>query len=188
MTTTAQHYGIFETSQGMCAIAWSSRGVTRLRLPEAGADAAERGLLKRIPQATPAPPPPEIVRAIVAIKRYFSGERADFSDIPVDLGVQDEFFSKVYAAARRLPWGETTTYGELAKSVGRSDWEAARDVGQAMARNPVPLIVPCHRVLAAGNKVGGFSAPGGAATKIRMLALEGVVLGASAGAQPSLAL
>ena len=86
-------------------------------------------------------------------------------------------FEKIYAAARRLGWGETTTYGALAKQFG-DDWEIARDVGQAMAKNPVPLIIPCHRVLAAGGKVGGFSAPGGAATKTKMLAMEGVDLGA----------
>ena len=94
-------------------------------------------------------------------------------------------FRQIYAAARRVGWGETTTYGALAKEIG-DGWEIARDVGQAMAKNPVPLIIPCHRVLAAGGKVGGFSAPGGAATKVKMLALEGVNLGAAKPAQPLL--
>ena len=94
-----------------------------------------------------------------------------------------ELFDKIYTAARRLGWGETTTYGALAKQFG-ADWEIARDVGQAMAKNPIPLIIPCHRVLAAGGKIGGFSAPGGAATKAKMLEMEGVRLGEPA--QPSL--
>jgi methylated-DNA-[protein]-cysteine S-methyltransferase len=87
---------------------------------------------------------------------------------------QDDLFRAIYAAARRVCYGETTTYGGLAEAIGRTDWEAAREVGQAMAKNPVALIIPCHRVLAAGDKIGGFSAPGGAETKAKMLALEGV--------------
>jgi methylated-DNA-[protein]-cysteine S-methyltransferase len=109
------------------------------------------------------------------VKRYFAGEETDFSGFHLDLGDQDAFFQQIYAAARRVGWGRTTTYGTLAKELGAGP-EAARDVGEAMARNPVALIIPCHRVLAAGGKVGGFSAPGGSATKIRMLALEGVRL------------
>ena len=118
-------------------------------------------------------PPAHVMVAVDAAKRYFEGEQIDFSDLQLDLGGQDEFFKQIYAAARRVGWGQTTTYGALAKQVGVGP-EAARDVGQAMAKNPVPLIIPCHRVLAAGGKLGGFSAPGGSATKQRMLELEGV--------------
>ena len=121
-------------------------------------------------------PPVAIAEVITAVQRYFAGEEVDFSDVPLDLDGQEAFFKDIYAATRRLGWGQTTTYGALAKELGRGP-EAARDVGQAMAKNPVPLIIPCHRVLAAGGKVGGFSAPGGAASKIRMLELEGVDLG-----------
>jgi len=96
-----------------------------------------------------------------------------FSRFKLDLGERDPFFQRIYAAARQVGWGRTTTYGALAKELGAGP-EAARDVGEAMAKNPVALIIPCHRVLAAGGKVGGFSAPGGSAAKIRMLALEGV--------------
>ena len=102
----------------------------------------------------------------------------------LDLGEQDPFFERVYAAARQVGWGRTTTYGALAKELGAGP-EAARDVGQAMAKNPVALIIPCHRVLAAGGKVGGFSAPGGSAAKIRMLALEGVQVEPPRSAQQS---
>jgi methylated-DNA-[protein]-cysteine S-methyltransferase len=111
----------------------------------------------------------------------------DFSNIQLDLGEQDEFFQQIYAATRRVGWGHTTTYGTLAKELGAGP-KAARDVGQAMANNPIPLIIPCHRVLAAGGKVGGFSAPGGSATKVRMLELEGVHVGPPEPAQQSLGL
>ena len=111
-----------------------------------------------------------------------SFDRRDLSEnlLDLDLGGQDEFFKQAYAAARRVKWGHTTTYGTLAKQLGGGP-ETARDVGQAMANNPIPLIIPCHRVLAAGGKIGGFSAPGGAAAKMRMLGLEGVQLEASSG-------
>jgi methylated-DNA-[protein]-cysteine S-methyltransferase len=116
-----------------------------------------------------------VAAVVAAVKRYFEGEETDFSDVALDLGEEETFFVQIYAAARRVGWGRTTTYGALTKEVGAGR-EAARDVGQAMAENPVPLIIPCHRVLAAGGRIGGFSAPGGAAAKIRMLELEGVRL------------
>lgn len=168
-------YHIFETAAGFCAIAWSELGVVRFQLPSKSAEAAERLLLRRAPDATLAEPRAEISEAIDAAKRYFAGEETDFSRFPLDLGDKDPLFKQIYAAARRIGWGRTTTYGALAKDIGAGP-EVARDVGTAMARNPVPLIIPCHRVLAAGGKVGGFSAPGGGATKIRMLKLEGVRL------------
>ena len=173
----SQHYHVFETAQGFCAIAWSDAGITRFRLPEASAQACERGLKRRLPDAAAAEPPREIAEIVAAAKRYFAGERVDFSGAVLDLGDADALFLKIYAAARLLGWGETTTYGALAKTLG-DNWELARDVGQAMAKNPIPLIIPCHRVLAAGGKIGGFSAPGGSATKTRMLEMEGVRVGA----------
>jgi len=179
------HYHIFETARGFCAIAWNIKGVVRFRLPEANAEATEQALLRRLPDATPAPPRAAIAEAVAASRRYFAGEKTDFAAVPVDLGKQSELFEKIYAAARKLGYGETTTYGAMAKQFG-DDWEIAREVGQAMSKNPVPLIIPCHRVLAAGGKVGGFSAPGGAATKTMMLAMEGVQIGAAKPAQPSL--
>src|SRR5579883_1972133 len=165
-------YAIFETPAGFCALAWTEAGVTRLQLPTKSAEAAERLLLRRLPDAEPGAPPPDVAATIAAATRYFAGERTDFSNVRIDLGDQSEFFQRVYAAAREVGWGQTTTYGALAKQLGAGR-EGARDVGEAMARNPVPLIIPCHRVLAAGGKLGGFSAPGGAATKRRMLELEG---------------
>jgi methylated-DNA-[protein]-cysteine S-methyltransferase len=173
MDQTTHHYLIFETTSGFCGIAWNSVGITCLRLPTKSAAAAERLLLRRAQGAEPGAPTPAVVEAVAAVKRYFAGEETDFSGFRLDLGEQEAFFERIYAAARRVGWGHTTTYGALTKELGAGP-EAARDVGQAMARNPVPLIIPCHRVLAAGGKIGGFSAPGGSATKIRMLELEGV--------------
>jgi methylated-DNA-[protein]-cysteine S-methyltransferase len=173
MDQTTHHYLIFETTSGFCGIAWNSVGITCLRLPTKSAAAAERLLLRRAQGAEPGAPTPAVVEAVAAVKRYFAGEETDFSGFRLDLGEQEAFFERIYAAARRIGWGHTTTYGALTKELGAGP-EAARDVGQAMARNPVPLIIPCHRVLAAGGKIGGFSAPGGSATKIRMLELEGV--------------
>ena len=179
------HYLIFETAHGFCGIAWNDAGITRFQLPTQSRDRTERALLRHVPGAEPGTPTPLVAEAVDAVKRYFEGEETDFSGVTVDLGDQDAFFRQIYAAAREVGWGHTTTYGALAKQLGAGP-EAARDVGQAMARNPVALIIPCHRVLASGGKVGGFSAPGGAAAKIRMLKLEGVQVEPPPPAQPSL--
>ena len=184
MGETVQHYLIFETDGGFCGIAWNAVGVTRFQLPTKSAEATERLMRRRVPGAEPDTPTPEVAEAVAAVKRYFAGEAIDFSGVTLDLGEQDAFFKAIYEAARRVGWGETTTYGTLAKALGAGP-EAARDVGQAMATNPVALIIPCHRVLAAGGKIGGFSAPGGSATKQRMLELEGVHLAPPPPAQQS---
>ena len=178
------YYLIFETAGGFCGIAWNSAGITRIQLPTKSATATERVLLRQMPGAKLGAPTPEAAEAVGAVRRYFEGEETDFSSVKLDLGEQDPFLERVYAAARRVGWGHTTTYGALAKELGAGP-EAARDVGQAMAKNPVALIIPCHRVLAAGGKVGGFSAPGGSAAKIRMLSLEGVHLEPAPPAQQS---
>lgn len=166
-------YHVFETAHGFAAIGWSGRGVTAFRLPASALAEAERALLRRLPDAVRTDPPAEVATVVAAAQRYFAGEQIDFGSVPIDLGEQSPFFARVYDAVRALGWGESTTYGAVAKQLGAGP-EFARDVGQAMASNPIPLIVPCHRVLAAGGKVGGFSAPGGSASKARMLALEGV--------------
>lgn len=181
----AGSYAVFETVSGFCGIAWSDNGITRFQLPTGDADATRRLLLRRVSGAKVAEPTPEIASVIDAVRRYFEGREIDFSDLKLDLDGQDDLSKQIYALVRRLPWGQTTTYGALAKEID-ADPRLARNVGQAMARNPIPLIIPCHRVLAAGGKVGGFSAPGGAASKVRMLELEGVVLAPEQPAQHSL--
>jgi methylated-DNA-[protein]-cysteine S-methyltransferase len=187
MARTVRHYLVFETASGFCGIAWSDVGITRFQLPTRSADATERNLRRRLPGAELGTPTPKVAEAVAAATRYFTGEKIDFSDVQLDLEGQNEFFKQIYAETRRIGWGHTTTYGTLAKELGAGP-EAARDVGQAMAKNPVPLIIPCHRVLAAGGKVGGFSAPGGSAAKARMLELEGIRVGPPEPAQRSLGL
>ena len=184
MTQAEQRYHVFETAMGFCALAWSEAGVARFQLPVKSAEAADRLIRRRAFGAEPAVPPDEVAAVVAAAKRYFDGEETDFSHVRLDLAAEDPFFAQIYAALRRVGWGRTTTYGALAKEVGAGR-EAARDVGEAMARNPAPLIIPCHRVLAAGGKIGGFSAPGGSKTKMRMLELEGVRVGAPEAAQQS---
>ncbi|PLU61575.1 methylated-DNA--[protein]-cysteine S-methyltransferase [Sinorhizobium medicae] len=179
------HYHIFETASGCCGIAWSDAGIIRFQLPTRSAESTERLLLRRLQGGVPHEPPPRVAEAIVAVKAYFEGRKTDFSGFELDLEGQDAFFRRVYRAARKIPWGSTTTYGALAKELGAGP-EVARDVGQAMAKNPVALIIPCHRVLAAGGKIGGFSAPGGSSTKLRMLELEGVAVAPPEPAQQSL--
>lgn len=173
MPPAKQHFQVFGTAHGFCSIAWGDAGITGFRLPASSAGAAERLIRRRVPGAEPAAPPAEVAEAISAAQTYFEGKKVDFTRFLLDLGEQSTLFERIYAAVRGLRWGETTTYGALAKALGVGP-EAARDVGQAMAHNPVPLIIPCHRVLAAGGKIGGFSAPGGAASKRHMLELEGV--------------
>ncbi|PDT17084.1 cysteine methyltransferase [Rhizobium sp. J15] len=185
MPQTTHHYLIFETAGGFCGIAWSDAGISRFQLPTKTAEATERLLLRRLPDAEPGAPTAAVLETVAAVKRYFQGQETDFSGVELDLAGQDAFFREIYAAARRVGWGHTTTYGALAKELGVGP-EAARDVGQAMAKNPVALIIPCHRVLAAGGKIGGFSAPGGSSSKARMLELEGVQLGPPPPAQQSL--
>jgi methylated-DNA-[protein]-cysteine S-methyltransferase len=171
--TGKTYYLIFDTAGGPCGIAWTAAGVVRFQLPGNDAATTRRLLLRRLPEAALAEPSPAVAEAVAAAKRYFAGEEVDFSSVPLDLAGQSDFFRAIYEAARRLHWGATTTYGALARELGAGP-EAARDVGEAMAKNPVALIIPCHRVLAAGGKIGGFSAPGGGASKLKMLALEGI--------------
>jgi methylated-DNA-[protein]-cysteine S-methyltransferase len=168
----SSHYHVFETALGFAAIAWNAAGVTRFNLPGPKDTATSR-----LGGATPAEPPPHIAAIIGQARRYFAGERLDFSAIALDLSSVDPSRRAIYEALRKVGFAETVTYGELAKRVGANEPQAAQEVGVAMARNPVPLIIPCHRVLAAGGKLGGFSAPGRTEAKQRMLALEGVFIG-----------
>lgn len=166
-------YQLFETAHGFAVLAWNERGVVGFRLPAPTAAETRHSLLRRLPNAIEAQPSAQAAGVVEAAKRYFAGEKVDFADVVVDLAAQEPLPARIYDLVRKLGWGETTTYGAIARALGEGP-EVARDVGQAMARNPIPLIVPCHRVLAAGGKIGGFSAPGGSNAKARMLELEGV--------------
>lgn len=177
-------YCLFDTAMGAVGLAWSPDGITRLQLPERDKTATERRLRGRSADAVASLPPPLVEQAVDAVGRYMAGERTDFSAITLDLTGVGPFHSVIYEALRRIGWGETTTYGALARQTG--DPGASRAVGQAMGRNPIPVIIPCHRVLASGGKPGGFSAFGGAVTKQRLLALEGVHLDGGAPLLPGL--
>jgi methylated-DNA-[protein]-cysteine S-methyltransferase len=170
MATTG--YTVFDTELGACAIAWAARGVLAVSLPQPDDRALRARIRRALPEAADAPPPPEVRRAIGEIVALLAGERSDLSAVELDMERVPEFDRRVYEIARTVPPGDTITYGEIAARIG--DRGAAQAVGQALGRNPFPIIVPCHRVLAAGGKMGGFSARGGVATKRRMLAIEGV--------------
>jgi len=169
----AQGFAMFDTAVGRCAIAWSARGITGVQLPERDDAATRARLLKRNAGAREAAPPPEVAQTIDDIVALTRGERRDLSLIALDMEGVPDFNRRVYEVARTIAPGTTLTYGAIAKELGAPD---ARGVGEALGQNPIPIIVPCHRVVAAGRKSGGFSAPGGVATKLRLLAIEGARL------------
>jgi methylated-DNA-[protein]-cysteine S-methyltransferase len=168
----AQGCTLFDSAIGACGLAWSDAGIVGLQLPESSASRTRARLLRRFPGAREADRPPAIQEAIDAIVALLSGDARDLSAIVLDMTGVPPFNQRVYAIARGIPAGATLSYGDIAARLGLKD--AARDVGQAMAQNPFAIIVPCHRVVAANGKLGGFSANGGVATKERLLAIEGV--------------
>lgn len=176
----APGFTLFDTPIGRCGIAWGEHGIVGLQLP--GSDDARtwKRLTGRVKDAREAAPPPAVREAITRIVALLSGERADLSPIALDTERVSDFERQVYAVARTIPPGETLSYGDIAEKLG--DKLLSRDVGQAMGKNPFPIVVPCHRVVAANGKLGGFSAPGGVDTKLKMLAIEG----AAVGGQPDL--
>lgn len=164
---------LFDTAVGAVGIVWGDHGVLGVQLPE-GSGAATRSRLTRFhpgAEETTAAPPPDVQRAIDGIVALLSGEPDDLRDVPLDLAAVPDFNRRVYDVARGIEPGQTMTYGEIAARLGEP--RASRAVGQALGQNPYPLIVPCHRVLAAGGKIGGFSARGGVTTKLRLLGIEG---------------
>jgi methylated-DNA-[protein]-cysteine S-methyltransferase len=163
-------FTLFDTAIGRCGIAWNVRGIARVCFPEGSEEKTRQRLLRRCPEARETAPPPEVQKAIDDIIALLAGERRDLTHVPVDLSPLPDFSRRVYEIVRTIPPGKTLSYGEIAERLG--DKALARDVGQAIGQNPVPIIVPCHRVLAAGGKMGGFSAPGGTKTKLRLLDIE----------------
>ena len=168
---TERGYTLFDTAIGRCGIAWTKRGIVATCLPETDERRTRARLARRCPGGAECAPPPEVQRAIDRVIALLRGEADDLADIALDMDGIPDFNARIYAIARTIPPGATLTYGEIAKRLGSV--ELSRDVGQAMGQNPFPPIVPCHRVVAAGGKTGGFSARGGVATKLRMLAIEG---------------
>ena len=144
-------------------------------LPEQTVPQTRARVAHRFPHSVESAPPPFVAQAIDGIVALLEGQSRDLTDVPLDFaGSVPEFHRRVYDVTRTIKPGTTLSYGEIAERIGEPD--AARAVGQALGRNPTPIIVPCHRVLAADGRTGGFSAPGGTATKLRMLAIEGARL------------
>ena len=167
-------YTLFETVIGWAGVAWGSSGLVGMHLPDVDAETARRSFLRKLSNATEAEPTPAVAKVIADVRELLSGKSVDLLDAPLDIARVPEFNAKVYAIARAIPPGETLTYGEIATRLG--DKLLARDVGAAMGANPWPIVVPCHRVTAAGGKLGGFSARGGADTKLRLLTIEGAAI------------
>jgi methylated-DNA-[protein]-cysteine S-methyltransferase len=165
---------LFDTAIGRCALAWAARGIVAVQLPQPNEAQTRVRLRQRYTELVETAPPVEIQRAIEGIVTLLNGERADLSVIDLDLDDCPEFNRSVYAIARKIPPGSTLTYGDIAKQLGGV--ELSRQVGTALGQNPCPIVVPCHRVLAAGGKPGGFSANGGVVTKLKMLAIEGAAV------------
>lgn len=168
---TTHSFTLFDSGIGRCGIAWCDRGIAGVQLPESGEKETRAYLVRRFPNAREAPPPASVQRAIDGITALLNGEASDLSDVVLDMDGVPQFHRRVYEAARAIPLGATISYGEIATELGAAG--SARAVGQALGRNPFAIIVPCHRVLAAGGKIGGFSADGGVRTKMRLLSLEG---------------
>ncbi len=170
----ASGHCLFDTAIGRCGIAWGPAGIVAVQLPEADDAATRRRLWGHCAGEPPeAEPPPPVRAAIAGVVALMAGERRDLLEVVLDMARVSAFHQRVYHVARRIPPGQTRTYGEVAQALG--DPQLARAVGQAMGANPFAPIVPCHRVMAAGGQPGGFSARGGAVTKLRMLGIEGAL-------------
>ncbi|GGA80141.1 methylated-DNA--protein-cysteine methyltransferase [Brucella endophytica] len=162
---------IFDTAIGPCGIAWGKRGIVALQLPEANAATTLARLQRRFPSARESEAPAPVQDVMDRIKALLEGEKADLSIALLDMENLPPLYRQVYEIALRIPPGETMTYGAIAREIG--DVSLSQAVGQALGKNPYPIIVPCHRVLGANGKTGGFSGNGGVETKLRILAIEG---------------
>jgi methylated-DNA-[protein]-cysteine S-methyltransferase len=170
---TQAGFALFDTAIGACGIAWGPAGIVGLQLPEPSERAGLARLARRFPGLDRAAPPPAIAAAARRIAAFLAGGDDDFADLPLDMAGTGAFERGVYREARAIPAGSTSTYGAIAASLG--DPLQARAVGQALGRNPWPIVVPCHRVTGADGKMGGFSAPGGRRTKLKLLEIEGAL-------------
>lgn len=166
-----QGFTLFETAIGACAVVWGERGIAGFFLPEGDAERTRQRLVRRYPEAVEGAAPPDVAEVVATVTAHLAGDLHELAGIAVDLSDVPLFNRKVYAVARAIPAGRTLTYGEVAVRLGEPG--AAQAVGRALGENPIPVIVPCHRVLAAGGRLHGFSAPGGVETKRRLLEIEG---------------
>ena len=165
-------FALFSTAIGRCGVAWGPAGITAVQLPEVDEAATRARLLRRAGGGAEAIPPRPVADAVREMTALLASGPSTLAEIALDWSGLPPFHIRVYEAARAIGPGETVTYGDLARRLGSPG--GARAVGQALGKNPFAIVVPCHRVLAAGGKPGGFSAVGGAQTKLRMLAIERV--------------
>jgi methylated-DNA-[protein]-cysteine S-methyltransferase len=170
MMTSDLSFTLFDTAIGCCGIVWNARGIAGVQLPEKSDQATRNRVQRRFPAAREITPPAVIQHVIEAIGALLRGEAIDLTNVGLDGGAISEFNWRVYDVARGIRLGATLSYGEIAERLG--DRTLAREVAQALSENPFPIIVPCHRVLATGGKMGGFSGPGGVRTKLRLLSIE----------------
>jgi methylated-DNA-[protein]-cysteine S-methyltransferase len=173
------HFTLFDTPIGSCGLVWNDHGLIGVLLPEASPTATRARVKRRYPDVIEAAPSPQMQPIIARIEGLLRGASDDLLDVELDMSAVPDFDRSVYDIARRIRPGATRTYGEIAVELG--DVHIARAVGKALGENPFPIIVPCHRVLGAGGKAGGFSANGGTRTKLRLLEIEGAPLGGSPG-------
>ena len=164
-------FALFDTPIDCCGIVWNGRGIAGVQLPETDRRAVRNRILRRFPGACEAVPPADVQRVVDDIAALLNGEPRDLDYAKIDTAALPDFHRRVYDVARTIPAGATLSYGEIAERLG--DRLLAREVGEALGQNPFPIIVPCHRVLAVGGKMGGFSARGGVRTKLRLLSIEG---------------
>jgi methylated-DNA-[protein]-cysteine S-methyltransferase len=169
-------FTVFQTSFGACAIAWEGGLVSRFHLPEGTAEKTKARVASRGAIAVGEEVAPEWVRRVIErVRRHLDGDLHDFSDVPLDWPRVTAFQRAVYEQTRAIKPGFTREYGEIAGALAPGSG-SARAVGAALGANPWPLLVPCHRVVSAGDRMTGFSGPGGVRTKTRLLALEGAEL------------
>jgi len=164
-------FALFDTAIGRCGIAWSERGVIGVQLPERSDSATRTRLMRHCPTADETPPTKAIQHAIDDMAALLRGEKRSLRAIQLDMSRVNAFNARVYDTTRAIPPGATRTDGETARAIG--DPDGARAVGQALGRNPFAIVVPCHRVVGANDKLVGFSANGGIRTKLKMLKIEG---------------
>lgn len=175
MTNSTAGWTTFQTSIGICGISWNAYGITSFKLPESSGMQIEHSLRKTNSNTNASKVLPFWIREIIIkIKDHLRGKSQDFSDAPLHFNMLSEFQHSVYKAAQKIPSGKVMTYAELAKAIGRP--RAVRAVGNALSKNPIPLIIPCHRIIAASGRLGGFSQSGGLGMKAELLACEGVCL------------
>lgn len=181
MTADSELHGftLFATAIGQCALVWNGHGIAAVRLPEQSEGRMLSRLYRSFPTLEAAAPSQTMQRAVEGMVALLEGEARDLRFCTLDLRRTTPFHRRVYAAAQDILPGKTKTYGEIAALLGEPG--SARAVGQALGHNPFPIIVPCHRVLASGAQSGGFSAPGGVSTKLRMLLIEGAEMGGAPG-------